>query len=81
MRNRLGLAAIALAAAAAIFAVSSAVEAKGRPVNPRNASLALWAGGTIPTGKTVTGTHPCGRQLTCIGGTPGNFSSRECHWE
>lgn len=72
---------IALAAAIAIFASPSIALAKDCPSNPRNASLALWPGGSIPTGKTVTGTHPCGRQLTCVGGIPGNFLSRECHWE
>jgi len=65
----------------AVLAAPAAVQAKGCPANPRNASLALWAGGTIPTGKTVTGAHPCGRQLTCTGGVPGNFASRQCHWE
>jgi hypothetical protein len=29
----------------------------------------------------VTGTHPCGRKLTCTGGVPGNFASRQCHWD
>ena len=71
---------IPLAAAFTILAASSAVQAKGCPANARNASLALWPGGTIPTGQTVTGTHPCGRSLTCTGGSPGNFASRHCHW-
>jgi len=72
---------ILLAAAAAIVAAPIFAAAKSCPADPRNASLALWAGGTIPTGKTVTSTHPCGRQLTCTGGVPGNFRSRQCHWD
>jgi hypothetical protein len=66
---------------AIVLAAPSAVAAKDCPANPRNASLAVWPGGTIPTGKTVTGTHPCGRKLTCTGGVPGNFASRQCHWD
>jgi hypothetical protein len=81
MNHSVALAASALALAIAIFAASSVAEAKDCLANARSASLALWAGGTIPTGKTVTGMHPCGRQLTCIGGVPGNFASRECHWQ
>lgn len=72
---------IALAAAIAILAAPSAVQAKGCPANPRNASLALWPGGSIRTGQTVTGTHPCGRKLTCTGGKPGVFASRQCRWD
>lgn len=73
--------AFALAAFVAVLAASSAAIAGDCPANPRNASLALWPGGTIPTGKIVTGTHPCGRKLTCVGGVPGNFTSRQCHWD
>jgi len=71
---------IVLAAMIASLATPSVVAAKDCPADARNASLALWSGGSIPTGKTVTGKHPCGRQLTCTGGIPGDFSSRECHW-
>jgi hypothetical protein len=72
---------IAVTAAIALLAAPSAVHAKDCPANPRNASLAVWPGGTIPTGRTVTGSHPCGRKLTCTGGVPGNFASRQCHWD
>jgi hypothetical protein len=64
-----------------VLAAPSAARAGHCPPDARKASLALWPGGSIPTGKTVSGTHPCGRKLNCIGGTPGNFSSRQCHWE
>jgi hypothetical protein len=71
---------IALLTSIIVLAAPSLAAAASCPANARTASLALWAGGTIPTAKTVTGTHPCGRQLTCVGGTPGNFASRRCHW-
>jgi hypothetical protein len=71
----------ALTAATVLLATASAAPAAPCPADARAASLALWPGGSIKTGKTVSGTHPCGRQLTCVGGIPGNFSSRECHWE
>jgi hypothetical protein len=80
MRNSYALA-TAAAVAAVILVAPFAVEAKECPANARSASLALWPGGTIPTGKTVTGTHPCGRGIACVGGAPGNFASRECHWQ
>jgi hypothetical protein len=70
-----------LVALLTFVAAPSLVQAKDCPADARNASLALWPGGTIPTAKTVAGTHPCGRKLTCTGGVPGNFSSRQCHWE
>ena len=72
---------IALTIAMILLATAGAAQAAPCPANARTASLALWPGDSIKTGKTVTGTHPCGRQLTCIGGIPGSFSSRECHWE
>jgi len=71
---------IAFAAAIAALAASSAVRAARCPANPHRASLALWPVGTIPTGSTVTGTDPCGRALTCVGGIHGIFASRQCHW-
>ena len=71
---------IAFTATIATVPTPSVVQAAGCPADPRRASLALWPGGSINTGKTVTGTHPCGRKLTCVGGIPGNFSSRQCHW-
>ena len=79
MRSPIGLLITFLAANAALIA-PSAVQAAGCPADPRSASLVLWPGGTIRTGRTVTGTHPCGRVLTCVGGIPGNFASRQCHW-
>ena len=72
---------IALTAAAIILAAPSAVAAKSCPASPRDASLALWPGNSIPTGQTVTGIHPCGRRLTCTGGMHGKFTSRRCHWD
>jgi hypothetical protein len=64
-----------------LLAAPPLAHASDCPADARKASLALWPGGSIPTGKTVTGTHPCGRQLTCTGGVPGNFPSRQCRWE
>jgi len=76
MRNVIGL-----AIAIAVLAAPCAAAADNCPPNARKASLALWPGGTIPTGKAVTGTHPCGRRITCTGGVPGNFASRDCRWD
>ena len=72
---------IALAAAIAVLAAPALAAAASCPANARNASTALWPAGSIPTGKTVTATHPCGRTLTCVGGVPHDFMSRQCHWQ
>jgi len=70
-----------IAASAAVLGVPSAAYPAGCPADPRKASLTLWAAGSIPTGHTVSGKHPCGRQLTCTGGVQNNFTSRSCHWD
>jgi len=61
-------------------AVNYAAWANNCDVNATKASFAVWPENTIPTAQTVTGRHPCGRDLTCIGGQTGVKASRRCHW-
>jgi len=72
---------IVIAISIVVLDARGAVHAAGCPADARKASLTLWAAGSIPTGHTVSGKHPCGRQLTCTGGVQNNFSSRSCHWD
>jgi hypothetical protein len=65
-----------------LFAASSdsAAAAQKCPSDANRASQAVWAQGSISTGTTVTGTHPCGRRIQCTGGTRESKASRACRW-
>ena len=56
------------------------VHAQGCPAEAREASRAIWASGSISSGKSVTATHPCGRRITCTGGKGGAAGTRSCRW-
>jgi hypothetical protein len=56
----------------------SAVLAQSCPRDASRASYALWAANSLRN--TVTGTHPCGRRLTCTPGQVNVKGSRKCHW-
>jgi hypothetical protein len=62
------------------FSTAPAHAQKSCPNDATAASTALWGTGTIKTGESVTGTHPCGRRISCIGGTPNAPKSRRCRW-
>ncbi len=69
-------------AAAMIALAPSGGHAKSCPANAFKASAAIWPFGAIETGETRTGTHPCGRQMTCVGGKFGPPKIlRRCHWD
>lgn len=45
------------------------------------ASIAIWPAGSVGTGKQVTGRHPCGRSMECLGGTSARQGGgRNCRW-
>jgi hypothetical protein len=50
------------------------------PADANAASIAVWPRGAIKTGRSVTGTHPCGRRIACTGGTSNAAGSRQCRW-
>jgi hypothetical protein len=69
---------------AAIFAASfsySAHAALSCPANATQASTAVWPDGKLPTGQTFTRMHPCGRQITCTGGSIADGTKRKCSWQ
>ena len=72
---------IAFAIVVAILA-PTAVYAQRCPADPFTASKALWKWGDVRTGQTKTGRHPCGKQITCIGGRlEPTLVRRQCHWD
>ena len=70
---------IALLAAVATLGPQAA-QARSCPADAKKASQTIWPAGTISTGQAVTGTHACGRELTCVGGSLGTTQSRRCRW-
>jgi hypothetical protein len=51
------------------------------PADTFAASKAIWNWGDVPTGQVQTAMHPCGRQMTCIGGKFHPLVRRSCHWD
>lgn len=56
----------------------SLVQAQSCPKDASAASYVLWAANTLRN--NVTGTHPCGRRLTCIPGIVSSKPTRKCRW-
>ena len=50
------------------------------PADAVEASVAVWPTGSIKSGMTVTGRHPCGRRITCTGGARNAPGTRQCRW-
>ena len=61
-----------------------AAHAKQCPTDPILASKTIWNWGEFRSGEVRTGVHPCGRQMTCIGGKivgGKTVIKRSCHWD
>ena len=56
----------------------SLAHAQSCPKDASAASYAVWAANTLRD--NVTGTHPCGRRLTCIPGIVSSKPTRRCRW-
>jgi hypothetical protein len=81
IREKITLRALALAAAMTLLlAPMPAAAAQKCPSSATSASTALWPKGSIRTGQSKTGTHPCGRRITCMGGVSTAKGSRSCRW-
>jgi hypothetical protein len=64
-----------------IFLLSGpSFAAQNCPATAAKASFELWPAGQLGFGETRTGTHPCGRSLTCIGGNTHRGVQRTCKW-
>jgi hypothetical protein len=64
----------------ALLLLPSVAQAAACPADARKASFEVWGPNTIRTGATATGTHPCGRRITCVGGKSGQGTTRKCRW-
>ena len=69
------------AIAVVVALVPSAGYAADCPADAFKASMAIWPLGAIKTGQTKTARHPCGRQITCVGGSFQPKTLRTCHWD
>jgi hypothetical protein len=62
-------------------ATAMAQQKKACPKDATAASSVLWPAGAISTGKTVSGRHPCGRSMECVGGVSARKGGgRNCRW-
>jgi hypothetical protein len=50
------------------------------PADPAKASFAIWKEGELKMNVEATGTHPCGRQMACSGGSVKRSVARICRW-
>lgn len=50
------------------------------PAIATTASFSLWPENSIPTESNVSGAHPCGRRLGCIGAVNSRKATRRCRW-
>jgi hypothetical protein len=57
-----------------------AAQAASCPADAAKASYAIWYEGKLQMNVEATGTHPCGRQMTCTGGSVKRRVQRICHW-
>ena len=71
-----------LLAALAVSTIIMAAPARAAncPADPEKASFAIWNAGELKMNVEATGTHPCGRQMTCSGGSVKRQVKRICRW-
>jgi hypothetical protein len=50
------------------------------PADPVKASFQVWPEGGLHQMQAQTGTHPCGKSLTCYGGNMKHHTQRQCNW-
>ncbi len=58
----------------------SLAQANKCQTDASDASFALWPRGSISTGQTKTGMHPCGKRIKCAGGKQNASGTRTCQW-
>jgi hypothetical protein len=67
--------------AAALLGLSAGVaQAASCPTDAAKASYAIWYKGQLQMKVEATGMHPCGRQMTCTGGSVKRRVERICRW-
>jgi hypothetical protein len=63
-----------------VVAADAAHAQKSCPADAVEASVGVWPTGSVKSGMSVTGTHPCGRRITCTGGARNTPGTRQCRW-
>ena len=66
--------------AVGIIWTTDAATAQQCPPDAVEASVAVWPTGSIKSGMSVTGRHPCGRRITCTGGARNAPGTWQCRW-
>lgn len=68
--------------AASLTTTSLITQARGVtcPASPRAASSDVWKRRDLKLDRPTTGTHACGRQLQCTGGSVDKEIKRKCQW-
>ena len=69
-----------LLAGATTAAFAQGSQKSACPSSASQASQQVWPEGSISRGQTMTATHPCGRQLSCSGGSSQQGNRRQCKW-
>jgi len=72
--------AAAVIAALMALGVEGARATGGCPADPVKASFQVWPMGGLRSMEKATGTHPCGKTLTCYGGNTKHAAARHCEW-
>jgi len=60
--------------------IASQANAASCPADPERASYAIWKVGELKMKVEATGKHPCGREMTCTGGSVKRQVKRICRW-
>jgi hypothetical protein len=60
--------------------LTGGAQAASCPTDAAKASYAIWYAGQLTMKVEATGTHPCGRQMTCTGGSTKRRVERICRW-
>lgn len=63
-----------------LMLLAGAAQAASCPADAAKASYAIWYEGQLKMNVEATGTHPCGRQMTCTGGSVKRRAQRICRW-
>jgi hypothetical protein len=73
--------AFAISATFVLNGVNPSFAAPNCPSSALKAGFELWPVGQLPFGETRSGSHPCGKSVTCIGGNPHRGVLRTCEWK
>jgi|HubBroStandDraft_6_1064221.scaffolds.fasta_scaffold3889441_1 hypothetical protein len=74
------LAVVFAIAASAMICAQAPARAAGCAVDPAKASYSIWQKGELKMNVEAIGTHPCGREMSCSGGSIKRRVERICRW-